>query len=79
VPLLEAGNKSGLKVSRTSGQRGFYVRFFAEREDPGNETVAGMTFPSHGRLRPRRHANGDSLYGSIFHRVVPVSSPAVAR
>ena len=79
VPLLEAGNKSGLKASRASGQRGFYVAFSPEREDPGNETVARHDIPKvMGGCGPVATQMATALYGSIFHRVVPVSSPAVA-
>ena len=47
VPILEKGNKHGLKASRGepfNGQQ-FYVAFSPEREDPGNTTVARRDIP----------------------------------
>lgn len=84
VPLLEKGNRLGLKAARNDGEdqdesRVFYVAFSPEREDPGNQTVARHDIPKViGGLD--RHASeiAAALYGSIFHRVVPVSSPAAA-
>jgi UDP-N-acetyl-D-glucosamine dehydrogenase len=79
APLLEACNLRGLKVSRTLDQAGFYVAFSPEREDPGNETVARHDIPKvMGGCSPEATQLAAALYGSIFHRVVPVSSPAVA-
>ena len=79
VPLLEAGNPRGLKTSRAADQPGFYVAFSPEREDPGNETVARHDIPKvMGGCSPQATELAAALYGSIFHRVVPVSSPAVA-
>src|SRR5271155_258222 len=43
IPILEAGNKRGLKVQSKGEvlEKGvFYVAFSPEREDPGNTTVA---------------------------------------
>src|SRR5215472_8428941 len=41
VPILEAGNASGLRAARETADSGevFYVAFSPEREDPGNDTV----------------------------------------
>jgi UDP-N-acetyl-D-glucosamine dehydrogenase len=79
VPLLEKGNLLGLKVSRTSEQPGFHVSFSPEREDPGNDTVARHDIPKVvGGCGPAAVELASALYGSIFRRVVPVSSPAVA-
>jgi UDP-N-acetyl-D-glucosamine dehydrogenase len=79
VPLLEAGNTRALKASRTADQTGFYVAFSPEREDPGNETIARHDIPKViGGCSPEATQLAAALYGSIFHRVVPVSSPAVA-
>src|SRR5207249_10353408 len=38
IPILEKGNKTGLKAARSSSKNGqeFYVAFSPEREDPGN-------------------------------------------
>src|SRR5438270_9295519 len=42
VPILEKGNRHGLKAARdgSSEQNTFFVAFSPEREDPGNQTVA---------------------------------------
>ena len=79
VPLLEAGNAQGLKVARGEDGQGMHVAFSPEREDPGNETVARQDIPKVvGGCGSVAAELAGALYGSIFHRVVPVSSPAVA-
>ncbi len=79
VPLLEKGNRKGLRVARSAGDAGVHVAFSPEREDPGNETVARHDIPKViGGCDPGAVELASSLYGSIFRRVVPVSSPAVA-
>ena len=79
VPLLEQGNPLGLKVSRGPDQSGFHVAFSPEREDPGNDTVARHDIPKViGGCGPDAVELAAALYGSIFRRIVPVSSPAVA-
>lgn len=79
VPLIEKGNPLGLKVARNSDDRGVHVAFSPEREDPGNETVARHDIPKVvggcGIAAARLAA---AYYGTIFRRVVPVSSPSVA-
>src|SRR5713101_4212534 len=48
IPILEEGNKRGLKVQGAGApaERGvFYVAFSPEREDPGNTTVARRDIP----------------------------------
>ena len=61
VPILEKGNKHGLKASRggpASGQE-IYVAFSPEREDPGNTTVARRDIPKVvGGLDPASHGDG---------------------
>jgi UDP-N-acetyl-D-glucosamine dehydrogenase len=79
VPLLEGGNPNGVKVSRSLHQPGVHVAFSPEREDPGNETVARRDIPKViGGLEVTATALASALYGSIFNRTVPVSSPATA-
>ncbi len=79
VPLLEQGNARGLKVSRGADQTGFHVAFSPEREDPGNDTIARHDIPKViGGCGPTAVELAAALYGSIFRRIVPVSSPAVA-
>jgi len=79
VPALEAGNPHGLKVSRTLEQSGIHVVFSPEREDPGNDIVQRQDIPKViGGCGPAAVELASELYGAIFNRVVPVSSPAVA-
>ena len=78
VPILEA---SGINAARngSSGANEFFVASSPEREDPGNETVARHDIPKVvGGLDTRAAECAAALYNSIFRRVVPVSSPAVA-
>ena len=80
VPILESGNKAGLKAASGADSAGtFLVAFSPEREDPGNDTVARRDIPKVvGGLSPAASEIAGTLYNSIFNRVVPVSSPAVA-
>ena len=79
VPLLESGNRQGLKASRALDEPGLHVAFSPEREDPGNETVARHDIPKVvGGCGPAATQLASALYGSIFRRVVPVSSPSAA-
>jgi UDP-N-acetyl-D-glucosamine dehydrogenase len=79
VPLLESGNPHGIKVTRRAGDSGIHVAFSPEREDPGNETVARHDIPKVvGGCSPDASELAAAMYGSIFRRVVPVSSPSVA-
>jgi UDP-N-acetyl-D-glucosamine dehydrogenase len=79
IPLLEAGAPTPLRVSRSADESGVYVAFSPEREDPGNDTIARRDIPkvigSYGAPAGELAA---LLYGSIFNRTVPVSSPAAA-
>ncbi len=79
VPLLESGNPHGLKVARAGSEPGVHVAFSPEREDPGNDTVARHDIPKVvGGCDSGAVELASALYGSIFRRVVRVSSPAVA-
>jgi UDP-N-acetyl-D-glucosamine dehydrogenase len=81
IPILERGNRHGLKAARpgVSSEQEFYVAFSPEREDPGNLTVARRDIPKVvGGLDPQASELAAGLYGAIFNRVVRVSSPAVA-
>lgn len=82
IPLLEAGNPGRLRAERThddyDGPR-FYVAFSPEREDPGNNSIARRDIPKViGGIGPLSSELAGTLYGSIFNRTVPVSSPATA-
>src|SRR6202166_4162837 len=81
VPILEKENKAGLKASRTgsAGDGEIWVAFSPEREDPGNTQVARHDIPKViGGLDSQASEIAAALYGSIFRRTVPVSSPAAA-
>jgi len=81
VPILEKENKHNLKAARggSFSDQEFFVAFSPEREDPGNTTVARRDIPKViGGLNPQASELASALYGSIFNRTVPVSSPAAA-
>jgi len=68
-----------LRAARAGVANGqeFYVAFSPEREDPGNQTVARCDIPKVvGGLDPQASQLAAALYGSIFNRIVHVSSPA---
>ena len=78
IPILEA-NPGGLKVARDTESKGFYAAFSPEREDPGNDTVARRDIPKVvGGVGPVALELASAVYGTIFDRTVPVSSPAAA-
>jgi UDP-N-acetyl-D-glucosamine dehydrogenase len=81
IPILEKENKAGLKASckGAASDREFWVAFSPEREDPGNTQVARHDIPKViGGLDSQASEIAAALYGSIFRRTVPVSSPAAA-
>jgi UDP-N-acetyl-D-glucosamine dehydrogenase len=81
IPILEQKNPKGLKAARNgeAGSGEFYVVFSPEREDPGNDTVARRDIPKVvGGLNPTATELGSKLYGTIFNRTIPVSTPAAA-
>jgi UDP-N-acetyl-D-glucosamine dehydrogenase len=81
VPILEKENKAGLKAARNgqSADNNFYVAFSPEREDPGNTSVARCDIPKVvGGLDQQAADLAGAMYGTIFKRVVRVSSPAAA-
>jgi UDP-N-acetyl-D-glucosamine dehydrogenase len=81
IPILENENNAGLKGARNGVFTGkeFFVAFSPEREDPGNTTVARPDIPKViGGLDTQASELARELYGSIFNRTVPVSSPAAA-
>ncbi len=81
VPILEKENKRGLQAARKGQAPGqeFYVAFSPEREDPGNTSVARRDIPKVvGGLEAQASDLASALYGTIFKRVVRVSSPAAA-
>jgi UDP-N-acetyl-D-glucosamine dehydrogenase len=79
VPILEAGNRHGLKVTRGPDDAGIHVVFSPERENPGDDSVARHDIPKVvGGCSPAGVEIAAAMYGAVFRRVVPVSSPAVA-
>jgi UDP-N-acetyl-D-glucosamine dehydrogenase len=81
IPILEKGNRHGLKAARKGepDENTFFVAFSPEREDPGNETIARCDIPKViGGMEPKASELAAAMYGAIFNRTVPVSSPAVA-
>jgi UDP-N-acetyl-D-glucosamine dehydrogenase len=79
APLLEAGNRHGLKVVCGPEASGVYVAFSPEREDPGNDNIDRQDIPKVvGGCSPQATELASTLYHVIFRRVIPVSSPAVA-
>jgi UDP-N-acetyl-D-glucosamine dehydrogenase len=81
IPILEKGNKHGLKVARGDqfGKNDFFVAFSPEREDPGNTEVARHDIPKViGGVNQTATEMARSVYGTIFRRTVPVSTPAAA-
>ena len=80
IPLLNAGTREDLHVVRSAEDaHGIFVAFSPEREDPGNDTVARHDIPKVvGGVEAQATELAASLYGSIFRRIVRVSSPAVA-
>jgi UDP-N-acetyl-D-glucosamine dehydrogenase len=79
VPLLEEGSPAGLKVARGDESCGVHVAFSPERENPGDDSVSRHDIPKViGGCGAVAAELAGALYGSIFRRVVPVSSPAAA-
>src|ERR1700680_2184896 len=81
VPILESENRAGMKAARGTSvdPKGFFVAFSPEREDPGNTTVARRDIPKVvGGLDAQASEMATDLYGTIFNRIVRVSSPAAA-
>src|SRR6266446_10100492 len=81
VPILDSENREGIKAARGTivDGKGFFVAFSPEREDEANTTVARRDIPKVvGGLNAEAAQLAAALYGAIFTRTVPVSSPAVA-
>ena len=80
IPILEKG-KHGLKVARGEdfSARDFFVAFSPEREDPGNTEVARHDIPKVvGGVNQTATEMARAVYGTIFRKTVPVSTPAAA-
>jgi UDP-N-acetyl-D-glucosamine dehydrogenase len=81
VPLLERGNRLGLKVARgeENAPDALYVAFSPEREDPGNQEFDRRDVPKVvAGVNARASELAAALYGVAFRKVVIASSPGVA-
>jgi UDP-N-acetyl-D-glucosamine dehydrogenase len=82
IPLLEAGNGSGLSAQAAGApeeESVFYVAFSPEREDPGNKVVDRKDIPKVvGGHDPVATELAATLYEQIFARSVRVSTTRVA-
>jgi UDP-N-acetyl-D-glucosamine dehydrogenase len=85
LPILEKGNKFGLKAARDGASvdagtdKVFFLTFSPEREDPGNTSVARKDIPKVvGGLDANAAELAGAMYNAIFRRVVRVSTPAAA-
>ena len=80
------GAHRGVRVLRSSAEGapdgtldGVMVAFSPEREDPGNMITPRKDIPKIiGAIDERARVAACALYGSIFNKTVPVSSPATA-
>jgi UDP-N-acetyl-D-glucosamine dehydrogenase len=83
IPILEKGNKFGLKAATAhesgAADKTFFVAFSPEREDPGNDTVARCDIPKVvGGSDAVASDLAGIMYNSIFRKIVRVSTPAAA-
>ena len=84
--IVESVERHGNRVLRggeagdtSAALDGVLIAFSPEREDPGNTTTARRDIPKVvGGVNPAATAAACALYGAIFNRTVPVSSPAAA-
>jgi UDP-N-acetyl-D-glucosamine dehydrogenase len=82
--LMEAGSKRDVQVQIAPEETkeqidGILVAFSPEREDPGNMITPRREIPKVvGGMDATATEAACALYGAIFHRTVPVSSPATA-
>ena len=73
--------RAGMRVLRGEGDGldGVMVAFSPEREDPGNMVTPRRDIPKViGGVDGRATAAACALYGSVFRKTVPMSSPAAA-
>jgi UDP-N-acetyl-D-glucosamine dehydrogenase len=81
IPILEKNNHRGLCACREdpAGEGEFLVAFSPEREDPGNTEFARCAIPKLvGGLTRETGMLASVFYGSVFNRVVTVSTPKAA-
>src|SRR5689334_6996197 len=81
VPIVERLNRAECRVARNGEPQTsrIYVAFSPEREDPGNDSIARRDVPKVvGGVDAVATELARELYAALFHRVVTVSTPAVA-
>lgn len=81
VPIVERLNGAQYRVARNGepADDSIFVAFSPEREDPGNDSIARRDIPKVvGGVDALATELARQLYAALFHRVVTVSSPAVA-
>jgi len=70
---------AGHTISSNAASDGVMVAFSPEREDPGNMLVARNAIPKViGGMSEQAGAAAAAVYGSIFNRIVRVSTPEAA-
>ncbi len=80
TPILET-NPQGAKAARRGQPEGnnFFIAFSPERENPGDTSIERRDIPKVvGGMDAAATELAGALYNTIFRRIVPVSSPAVA-
>jgi UDP-N-acetyl-D-glucosamine dehydrogenase len=81
VPIVERMNRAGCRVARNGEPPAgnIFVAFSPEREVPGNDSIARKDVPKVvGGVDALATELARALYAALFHRVVTVSTPAVA-
>jgi UDP-N-acetyl-D-glucosamine dehydrogenase len=81
VPIVERLNRAQCRVARNGEppDNCIFVAFSPEREDPGNDSIARRDVPKIvGGVDTVATELAHELYATLFHRVVTVSTPAVA-
>jgi len=81
IPIVERLNHAQCRVARNGEppDNRIFVAFSPEREDPGNDSIARRDVPKIvGGVDAVATELAHELYAALFHRVVTVSTPAVA-
>lgn len=81
VGTLERHGRTVLRVTATDANAlsAIMVAFSPEREDPGNLTTPRRSIPKViGGVDPAATAAACALYGAVFARTIPMSTPAAA-
>ncbi len=80
IPILEKENQNGLKAARgaSSGTGNSSSPSRPSAKIPATPRWRATIFPRSSAAKPASSELARALYGSIFRRTVPVSSPAAA-